>query len=134
PPQSVFEQKFDDWDFYGTDGAIEFYIEELHKWKAKHALQEIITGAAGTLKDVGPFTTINRMSQELAKLGRDTNMVRDVDLIANAEERIENLAERVALRASGRSIIGVPTGIKSLDAAFGGAQKGDLIVIAGWTG
>lgn len=134
PPVDVFETKFEDWDFYNTDGAIEFYIEEIHKWKAQHVVQEIITGAAGSLRDIGPFTTINRMQQALAKLGRDTRMVRDVDLIGNVDERIENLRERVALRESGRTIIGVPTGIKAFDEAFGGAQKGDFIVIAGWTG
>jgi hypothetical protein len=134
PSQQVFESKFENWEWYNTDGAVEFYIEELHKWKAKHVLQEIITGAAGNLKGDGPFRTINRMQQELAVLGRDTRMVRDLDLVGNHDERIENLRERVMLRASGQSIIGVPSGIKALDEAFGGWQKGDFVVIAGWTG
>jgi replicative DNA helicase len=134
PPATVFQNKFDDWDLYNTDGAIEFYIEELHKWKAKHVLQEIITGAASNLKDQGPFSTITRMQHELAKLGRDTRMVRDLDLVGNAEERIENLRERVMLRASGKSLIGIPSGVQALDEAFGGWQKGDFVVIAGWTG
>jgi replicative DNA helicase len=38
------------------------------------------------------------------------------------------------LLASGKSIIGIPTGIQAIDDAFGGWQKGDFVVIAGWTG
>jgi replicative DNA helicase len=134
PSDTVFFDKYPKFEKYNTDGSIEYYIEELHKWKAKHVLQEIITNAAGTLSEQGAFTTINNMQRSLAQLGRDTKMVRDLDLVANANERLDSLRERIELRASGKQILGVPSGFNALDQAFGGAQKGDLIVIAGWTG
>lgn len=133
PTSSVMSIKFPDFEQYDTDGTFRFYIEELHKWKAKHVLTEIITGAAAGLKD-GPFQVINEMQQQLAKLGRDTRLVRDLDLVGNMEERLDNFKERSDQRAAGKKIIGVPSGIKTIDDAFGGWQRGDLIVIAGWTG
>ncbi len=134
PTASVMEQKFPDFEFFNTDGVIEFYIEDLHRWKAKHTLTEIITGAAAGLRDTSPFDTITAMQRGLAKLGRDTRLVRDLDLVGNHEERADSLRERLAERASGKKILGVPSGIKAIDDAFGGWQRGDLIVIAGWTG
>lgn len=134
PSLDVFEAKFKDFDFYDTDGAIEFYIEELHQHKARRVLQNLITDSATNLRDASPFTLIQRMQKELSVLGRDTKMVRDLDLVNNVEERLENLRERIEMRASGKSIIGIPSGFSTLDNAFGGWQRGDFVVIAGWTG
>lgn len=133
-PPAVFEEKFPKFERYTTDGAIEHYIEEIHKWKARHVLQSLITEAAGGLKEEGPFSLITKMQSQLAKLGRDTRLVRDLDLVNNTEERLENLRERIAMRESGKKLIGIPSGVEKLDAAFGGWQPGDFIVIAGWTG
>lgn len=134
PSRVVFMQKFDNFDEFDTDGAIEHYIEELHKWKARHTIQEIVTGAAISLNDVGPFKTINKMTSELARLGRDTRMIRDIDLVANAEERLESLRERIAQRATGKTMLGIPSGYPTIDRAMGGWQKGDYIVIAAESG
>lgn len=134
PPRDVVEMTFPDFEFYDTDGNVKWYIEELHKWRAKHVLQSIITEAASGIKDTSSFVMINRMQSALAELGRDTRMVRDLDLVGNMNERIENLRERIDIREGGRKIIGVPSGISTLDDAFGGWQRGDFIVIAGWTG
>ncbi len=134
PPSSVVTDQFPQFEVYNTDGVIDHYIQELHKWKARHTLQEIITGAAAGLKDNGPFQTINSMQAQLATLGRDTRLIRDLDLIGNADERLDNFRERMELYASGKKLIGIPSGIKALDDAFGGWQKGDFVVIAGWTG
>lgn len=127
------EQKFPTLDIYNTDGHIEHWISELQKWKAKHVLQEIITGAAAGLKDGGPYDTINAMQRQLAKLGRDTRLVRDIDLVGNMQERIDNLQERIAIRESGKKILGVPSGFEAIDSNFGGWQNGDFIVVAAWT-
>lgn len=134
PSKDVFSQKFEDFEFYQTDGVFTHYIDELHKWKARHVLQDMLVGAASEMKNTGPYNVINTMQKELAQLGRDTRLVRDLDLVNNAEERIESLRERIELRASGKSILGVPTGIKTLDDHYGGLQKGDFWVLAGWTG
>lgn len=134
PPASVMAEKFKSLELFDTDASYEFYINELHRWHAKHGLSEIITDVASGLKSENPFTMINRMQQLLAQLGKDTRTTRDLDLVGNMSERIDSLRERMELRASGRTIIGIPSGIDSLDDAFGGWQRGDFVVIAGWTG
>ncbi len=135
PPRDIVERQFPDFEFYETtDGSILWYIEALHMWRAKHVLQSIITDAAAGIKDTSSFVMINKMQSELAKLGRDTRMVKDLDLVGNMNERIENLRERIDIREGGRKIIGVPSGVATLDEAFGGWQRGDFIVVAGWTG
>ena len=134
PPAQVMSEKFKGLELYDTEASYDFYIDELHRWKAKHKLSEIITEAASGIKSENPFTMINQMQQLLAQLGRDTRTTRDLDLVGNMSERIDSLKERMDLRASGRSIIGIPSGIEALDNAFGGWQRGDFIVVAGWTG
>jgi replicative DNA helicase len=94
----------------------------------------MLTESASTLNNIGPFKVIQRMTSQLAKLGRDTRMVRDLDLVNNANERLETLRERIELRRSGRKTLGIPSGITALDQSFGGFMKGDFVVIAGWTG
>lgn len=133
PAKDEFELRFGDFEFYDTDGSIKFYIEELHKWKAKHVLQSIITEAAAGIKTTSSYTMINQMQSALAKLGRDTRMVKDIDLVGNMQERIDNLKERIDMRASGKKLLGVPSGFSTIDDAFGGWQQGDFIVIAAWT-
>ena len=134
PPAEVFADKFPNVTVYNTDASMAFYIDEIHKYKARHELQEIITEAAASVKEYGPYSTINKIHSRLSKLGRDTKLVRDLDLVANSDERLENLKERIALRASGKQLIGIPSGFKAIDDAFGGWQRGDFIVVAGWTG
>lgn len=134
PPPDVFFGKYPNFDKIETDGSIEFYIEETHKWKARTTLQNLLATSATDLRDKGPFPIIKQMTAELSKLGRDTKMIRDLDLVSNADERLETLRQRIELRASGRKTLGVPTGISKIDDAFGGLMKGDFVVIAGWTG
>lgn len=133
-PKSIFFDKFPGIAEEQTDGVMEFYIEELFKWSARHHLQEILTESASTMKEVGPYAVMQKMTRRLAQLGRDTKMIRDIDLVSNADERMEALREKIELRRSGRSTIGVPTGISAIDNHFGGCMKGDFIVIAAPTG
>jgi replicative DNA helicase len=130
----VFAEKYPDWEFYNTDGDIGHYIERAQEWATRHHLQELLTGAAASLKEGTPHSTLNRMQAILAQIGRDTGNVKDIDLIGNAGERIENLRERVTMKASGKKLVGIPSGINELDEKFGGWQRGDFIVLAGWTG
>lgn len=133
-PANVFFDKFKSIPAIETDGDMAFYIDELQKWKAQHDLQNIITDSVYTLKNEGPYRTLHKMHSRLSKLGRDTRLVKDVDLVTNADERLENLRERIALRASGKQLLGIPTGISIIDEKFGGWQKGDFVVIAGFSG
>lgn len=119
---------------FDTESVMEFYIKEIHDYKARRSLQDAINNAAVHLKQDGPYKTINALNAHLSKLGRDTRMVRDIDLIANVDERLESLRERIEQRQNGRTILGVPTGITKLDEMYGGAQRGDFWVIAAWTG
>lgn len=134
PPIDVFESKFPSFDTYVTEGTMEHYIDQVHQYKAKKVVQELLMDSAAALKERGPYDIVKAMQSQLSKLGRDTRMIADLDLVANADERLDNLRERIEMLESGRKIIGIPTGIQALDDKFGGWQKGDFVVIAGWTG
>lgn len=134
PSREVFFDKFPTFDQVATDGTIEYYIEETHKWKARQSLQELLSTSASSLREKGPFDVMRQMTNVLSTLGRDTKMIKDLDLVANSTERLETLKSRIELRASGRQTLGVPTGFTKLDECFGGLMKGDFVVIAGWTG
>ncbi len=134
PPFQVFENAFPLVELYNTDGAIEFYIEQLHKDKARSELTQLLSESAINLRDGGPYSVIRKLSRAVSKLGRDTRMIKDVDLVANANERLESFREGAEIRKSGRKIRGIPSGISRMDNAVGGWQPGDFIVIAGWSG
>lgn len=134
PPPDVFFDKFPEVDRINTEAVMEFYIEEVHKAKAKRSISDLLITSGEQLRDKGPFSVINNLTRELARLGRDTRMVRDLDLVSNADERLNTLRERIDIRNSGRTTLGVPSGIRKLDESFGGFMKGDFVVIMGWTG
>lgn len=134
PPVDVFTDKFPDFDVYNTDGSIDHYIVELHQHRARAELQSMLLDGGSSLKDLGPYATIQKLQQKLSVLSKDTRQTRDIDLAANSGDRLESLRERLELLASGKSIIGIPSGVEVIDSHFGGWQKGDFIVIAGWTG
>jgi replicative DNA helicase len=134
PAKEDFYRQFEGFEPAKTEGVIEFYIDELHKAKAHRELQTLLTESAIALRETGPYSVLNKIQKATAQLGRDTKMVKDLDLVANSNERLESLKSRIALRASGRTILGIPSGFHKLDMNFGGFQKGDLVVLAGWTG
>jgi replicative DNA helicase len=134
PPISVFEDKFSDFIVVNTEATMEFYIKEVHEHRAKRDVGILLQESAMSLKEKGPFPVIGKLTSELARLGRATRMVRDFDLVNNADDRLEAFRQRLELRKSGVEVLGVPSGIKAIDQSFGGYQKGDFIVIAGWTG
>jgi hypothetical protein len=134
PTRHEMQSEFQNFDIIETDGVMEHWIEKLKTHFARHSLSHLMTSSAARLEAEGAYTIINQLQAELSRLGRDTSLVKDIDLVANHNERLENLQERIALLASGKNIIGIPTGIKAIDDAFGGWQKGDFVVIAGWTG
>lgn len=134
PPRDVFIDKFPNFEKLNTDGAIEFYIEKVYEYKARNVLAQLLTEGASGLRENGPYAVIQALTRELSQLGRTTRMVRDLDLVANSEERLNTFRERLDIRKTGRKTLGVPTGINTIDEAFGGWMKSDFIVVAGWTG
>jgi replicative DNA helicase len=134
PPREVFEDKFTDFPYEKTDGAIEFYIEQTYQYKARNALQQLLTDGAVGLREVGPYKIIQKLTGELAQLGRTTRMVRDLDLVSSSQERLDTFKQRLDIRKSGRKTLGIPTGINKIDESFGGWMKSDFVVVAGWTG
>jgi replicative DNA helicase len=135
PPAVVFFDKFPHIDRVETEGSIEFYINELHLWKAKQSLKDLIMKASMAVREnKSPYMVINKLAKELANISRETRYIRDVDIMSNYQFRLEKLRDCLEMKKSGKSIIGIPTGLPTIDEAFGGWQKGDFVVIAGWTG
>lgn len=103
---------------------------------------------AEILKELGRLRGLHRLAQEIELQvagGAESNTI-----AAHAEQKIDALyssqmggkwasmesvtketLEKIDLAYQGKTLIGIPTGLKALDRMLGGLQKTDLVIVAG---
>ncbi len=132
PSISLVEEKFTDFVPEHVDESLEFLIDELHKNYIKYKLADILTESARSLND-DPRETLYFLFSKIATLSHQTDTVKDVDLSSDYYRRVESLRTRLGLSEQGNQILGIPSGIPQIDVLYGGWQKGDFVVLMGWT-
>jgi replicative DNA helicase len=134
PETTLVESKFREVTLPETTAPTAFYLDELRNNFVTGRMQEIMLKASTAMKDTPAPEVLGRMSQALAKLGRFTTNVRDIDITNSewAKEHLERLRER---SNANEGTPGISTGIKSIDSAYpSGLSAGHSIVLMGYTG
>lgn len=115
--------------FYAVDESVDFLIAELRK-EHKGALIELGMSEIATLWESGDYDEASRIwSATDSQIHRDLPVADDMDLTKSGPERLEWYRER---RDNGDELLGIPTGLVSLDKATGGYQPETLTVIVGF--
>jgi replicative DNA helicase len=81
-----------------------------------------------------PQREILRLAERLTNIVDQAEDARPSHISADIEDVLELIASRMETYQSGQSMVGIPTGNPKLDAATGGFELGDLIVLAGRPG
>lgn len=134
PDKDKVSRSFPDFEFIKTTGSLQYYIDEAHKVVNSARLKEVLYEAAKLLKEHGPKAATDYVISNSTKLLKDTGNVKDTDLVLDADERIQKLEQQIELQASGKSTLGIASGLDPMDFEFGGFQPGDFVVLLGWTG
>jgi replicative DNA helicase len=134
PEATLIEQRFKEVDLPVTTAPTAFYLDELRNNFVRGRMQEIMLKASSAMKETSPPEVLDRLSTALAKLGRFTSNVRDIN-IADADwarEHLERLREKAE---ANEGTPGIATGFKSIDSAYpSGLAGGHSIVLMGYTG
>lgn len=134
PDIDILIERFPDLDKVETKAETAYYLDELKQEYLNGRMQTILLKASEAMeKDTAP-RVLSKLNQELAKLSRYTNSVRDLDLMdyENAEQHYAAVRERS--EAMGGSP-GILTTFKSIDSVYPtGMAPGHLIVAIGWPG
>ncbi len=132
PTKTILKDNFKDFEMLSTKEApLQYYIDEAHKQSLSKSLRLNLAKTVEILKESGPQAAMNFVTSSSHKLMRQQGMLKDTNLSEEYLERVKDFKERYN---SDNHILGIPSGIKPIDKIFGGFQKGDFIVVMGWTG
>lgn len=132
PSRDVVKGEFSDFEFVKIDNPVQYYIDEARKSAVGRGIRNTLYDAAEALKKgEDPLAILRQIQYSSTGLMRETGRLQDTN-IADWTERAALLKERID--SDGQSIIGVPSGISTIDRIFGGWQPGDFVVVMAWTG
>jgi replicative DNA helicase len=132
PSKDVIKTNFKNFEFFNAESPIQFYIDDAKKQSLGKGVRAALFKASDALKSgEDPAKILTLMQNESAQLIRDSGRLKDSN-IADYSERAEILKDRID--NPDHRIVGVTSGIKVIDAHFGGFQPGDFVVVIGWTG
>lgn len=132
PAKTTVQTQFRDFTFIKTDEPIEFYIEQARDKCIEYEIAALVKRAGELMREQGPKPALTYFVQKSTALMRVGGKVKDIDIASDYMDRVKNLKERIDGKNDGH--LGIPSGITVIDHHFGGWQKGDLIVLLGWTG
>jgi hypothetical protein len=133
PTLDIIKDKFPDFDPEHTEATLEYLIDEVNNEYLRFRIEDLLVNSSRMLEE-NPREALEYIFAKSSVLGYQTDVVRDRDLANEYWLRVNSLRERAELSDNGKQILGIPSGIPQLDLLFGGWQKGDFIVIMGWTG
>ena len=134
PTIEFLEKRHHEFEGEKVTSETEYYLDALKEEYVKSRIQSVTLKAAQALKSgVASSEVLEKTNTALAKLGRFTNNVRDVDV--TDFDAATSYFESVRERSTALGSPGIPTTLKSIDSAYPtGMAPGHLIVAIGWPG
>lgn len=132
PGKPIIQEKFKSFPLLKTTEPIDFYVERAREKFTEHEIKSLVRQAGEILKDQGATPALNFFVSKSTALMKVGGRVKDADIASDYMDRVNNLRERLNGKNEGH--LGIPSGVSVIDQHFGGWQKGDLVVLLGWTG
>ena len=132
PSKDTVKHHYVDFDFVATPEPTRYYLDEAKKESLAYQTRVIVSKANSVLNELGPKESLSFLMDETSKLYKFSSSLKDTDLSGEWKDRVDDLRTRSL--TDNREMIGIPSGISVIDKTFGGWQKGDFIVLLGWTG
>lgn len=133
PTKAIVKNQFREFEFIDTTTApLQFYVDEARKHALSENVRTTLHDTIQILRDSGPNAALNFVAMNSLRLMKNTGALKDTNLAGDFADRVGDYKERHDDPT--KNIMGIPTGFSVIDKHFGGWQKGDFIVILGWTG
>lgn len=135
PDLSLLKERHSDLDVVEINAPTGYYLEELKEEYVGARMEDVMLKAAQARKGGMTSTEVlSKMTTAMAKLGKYTNAVRDLDITDADLAKSHYETVRARSEEMGGSP-GIPTGFKSIDSVYPtGMAPGHLIVAIGWPG
>lgn len=135
PSLNLVNESFPEVELEPVDGTTPFYITQLKQQYVKNRISQIMDKAEEAMNSGMPAPKVlDVMQTSLAKLGKFTHSVRDID-VTNAEA-VEAHLDRLRQKADANDgSPGIATGWDSIDSCYPtGLAAGHSIILMGYTG
>lgn len=132
PSKATLAEEFNGFPALKTEEQLDYYIDQARDKSIEQSIKMLVRQAGDILKENGPQATLNFFAQKTNALMRVGGSVKDADVVGEYMDRVKDLRERLGGKNAGN--LGIPSNIAVIDRHFGGWQRGDLVVILGWTG
>lgn len=134
PSAEVIAEKHGDFPVIESPGETEFYLDQMRNEFIQMKMQNILKQNVSKLDELAPSDVLQKLTQDLTVLSRDTGVVKDVN-IKDVDYAVEDYKERKRLADERGGIPGIATGIRYFDEKYPtGLAGGHLIVVIGWSG
>lgn len=134
PDGRLIEERFGRIHLPDTTAPSAFYLDELRNNFVRARIEEVSLKAAEALQNTPSPVVLEKLTTSLAKLGKYTSNVRDIDItnVEWAKDHLEALRKRAELNDG---TPGIATGWKNIDLAYPtGLAGGHSVVLMGYTG
>jgi replicative DNA helicase len=132
PSKITIQENFKDFPLVKVEEHLDYYIDQAREKCIEYEIKSLVRQAGDILRESGAGPALNFFVQKTNSLMKVSGRVKDVDIASDYMARVNDLRDRVGGKNKGH--LGIPSGITVIDHHFGGWQKGDLVVILGWTG
>lgn len=132
PGKETFKHKFPDFTIQRTDDT-GHYAEEVRKAHATHLLTSMMNDAAELLTSGDVDTAMKLVHSGVISAASAVSTVDEGDIIHQYRDVFRDIDER-RIRYEEEGHAGIPFGMPALDEATGGANPGNLIILAGRLG
>lgn len=131
PTIETIKSKFEDFEVGGELESLPYLVEEVKKNKVYMEYRPILTQSAELLAEGKVFEAIDKMRVDIENVNKMfTSKVNRYDWVKDAPNRFDEYMKMHNLEG----LVGIPSGIKSLDDWTGGWVEDDLVLIAGRLG
>lgn len=132
PSKEVVRDNFGSFEFVNVDNPIGYYIDQARRESLGQQVRNTLFHATEMMRrGDDPMDIMRVVQSESFNLMRDSGTMLDTDM-TDWRDFADTLRERI--ENPDNSIVGVSSGISTIDLHFGGWQPGDFVVVIGWTG
>ena len=131
PSLRVIRRDFPEFDPTEPEEPLSFYITEISRSRKSDILLMGVEQAALLLSgrhNANPDEAAEVLQRAVTQMHTESSALKDVDLIASYQDRLDHYDLRAR---RGDRLLGIPTGIQSIDDAVQGLQDEQLIVLFG---
>lgn len=126
PSKSTFRERFPDFKIRKVkEQDVPHLVDRIRNQRIRYEMQKAMETTLKQLDTKKPVELVNELGRSMEKISSMYQFTKDVDIVTNYEEMVEEVKRRSRMTKEGRQV-GIPVGIPTLDKETGGLSPGDV--------